>query len=160
MACGNGDKIDCYVTSLGAASSIKGGRLFPTLMTDPAGKVIWAQCEGPIDIQDVKHPDSGMVKLGCVMEVDIEQKYFDDEWSLEADHREPRRQLDHRQPHRQDRSTTRRRTGDETLATAEGPEDRRSDHSPRSRACIPMGSLATCSGCRCQRLCWRARRGC
>ena len=68
----NGDKLDCYVTSCGAAASIKGGRLFLTLMTDPAAKFIWAQSEGPVDIQDPSEPTSGIVKQGCVMEANME----------------------------------------------------------------------------------------
>jgi flagellar P-ring protein precursor FlgI len=74
----NGDKIDCYVTSCGAATSLKGGRLFITPMTDPAAKYIWALSEGPVDIQDASAPTSGIVKQGCVMEANIEQKYVSD----------------------------------------------------------------------------------
>lgn len=74
----NGDKLDCYVSSFGAATSLKGGRLFPVLMTDPLGTFPWAVSSGPLDVPDPSSPNSAVVTQGCVMEKDIEQKYFDD----------------------------------------------------------------------------------
>lgn len=71
----NGDHIDCYVMSLGAATSLKGGRLILVPMTDPGlSKAVLALAEGAVDIEDPATPTGGMVKGGCVMEVDLEPK--------------------------------------------------------------------------------------
>jgi flagellar P-ring protein FlgI len=71
----NGDHIDCHVMSLGAAASLKGGRLFPVPLTDAGpSRDILALADGAIDLEDVTTPTSGVVKGGCVMEVDLEMK--------------------------------------------------------------------------------------
>src|SRR3954451_11664957 len=47
----NGDKIDVYVTSLGSASSLKGGRLFVTPLQGPVpvqGDLVLALAQGPV----------------------------------------------------------------------------------------------------------------
>jgi flagellar P-ring protein precursor FlgI len=75
----NGDHIDVYVTSNGAATTLKGGRLFVTPMLGPkpdAGGVI-ALSEGPINIEDPSTPTAAVVKGGCVMEVDVPMHYID-----------------------------------------------------------------------------------
>jgi flagellar P-ring protein FlgI len=73
----SGEPIDCYVTSLGAASSLKGGRLFVTPMTGPiAGQDIFALSQGAIELEDVTTPTVGVVKGGCVMERDWPTKYI------------------------------------------------------------------------------------
>ena len=74
----NGDTLDCYVDSCGAASSLKGGRLLPTLMCDTEAKFIWALSEGQIEFQDQASPNTGFIKQGCVMEATIEQKFVND----------------------------------------------------------------------------------
>jgi flagellar P-ring protein precursor FlgI len=67
----DGDHLDVYVTSIGAASNLKGGRLFITPMSGPVpGSDIYALSEGPIDVEDASTPTGGVVKGGCVMEVD------------------------------------------------------------------------------------------
>ena len=67
----DGDHLDVYVTSVGAASSLKGGRVFVTPMNGPTpGSDIYALTEGAVDIEDPSTPTSGVVKGGCVMEVD------------------------------------------------------------------------------------------
>ena len=73
-----GDKIDVYVTSIGDATSLRGGRLFicPMQGSIPDGGV-YALSQGPITLEDVSTPTVGLVKGGCVMEVSLEQKYVD-----------------------------------------------------------------------------------
>jgi flagellar P-ring protein precursor FlgI len=74
----DGETIDCYVTSLGAAASLKGGRLFVTPMQGPlAGSGIFALSQGPIEIEDPSTPTVGVVKHGCVMEADLPAKYIE-----------------------------------------------------------------------------------
>jgi flagellar P-ring protein precursor FlgI len=67
----DGDHLDVYVTSIGAASTLKGGRLFVTPMSGPVpGSDIYALSNGPIDLEDESTPTVGVIKGGCVMEVD------------------------------------------------------------------------------------------
>lgn len=75
----NGDHIDVYLTSIGAASSLKGGRLFVTPMIGPRpGSGIYALSEGAILIEDPSTPTVAVVKQGCVMEADLPSHYIDD----------------------------------------------------------------------------------
>src|SRR3954466_1326608 len=54
----SGEQIDCYVTSLGAASSLKGGRLFVTPMQGPdPTSGIMALSQGAIELEDVSTPN-------------------------------------------------------------------------------------------------------
>src|SRR5690242_4139216 len=76
----DGDHIDVYVTSFGAATSLRGGRLFLVPMQGPKAEVngeIFAMSEGPIVIEDPSTPTVGVVKGGCVMEQDLPAKYID-----------------------------------------------------------------------------------
>jgi flagellar P-ring protein precursor FlgI len=74
-----GDHIDVYITSLGAAGSLRGGRLFVTPMQGPmAGPTIYAMSEGPIVLEDPSTPTVGIIKGGCVMEQDLPAKYVED----------------------------------------------------------------------------------
>lgn len=74
----DGDRIDVYITSLGAAASLKGGRLFVTPMQGPlAGSGIFALAEGPVVIEDPSTPTVGLVKGGAVMEADLPAKYIE-----------------------------------------------------------------------------------
>jgi flagellar P-ring protein precursor FlgI len=74
----DGDRIDVYVTSLGAASSLKGGRLFVTPMQGPVpGSGIFALSEGPIVLEDPSTPTVGVVKGGCVMEADLPARFIE-----------------------------------------------------------------------------------
>lgn len=75
----DGDHIDVYVTSLGGASSLRGGRLFVTPMQGPIpGGLILAMANGPIVLEDPSTPTVGVVKGGCVMEEDLPAKYVED----------------------------------------------------------------------------------
>jgi flagellar P-ring protein precursor FlgI len=76
----NGDKIDVYVTSLGSASSLKGGRLFVTPLQGPVpvqGDLVLALAQGPITVEDPSTPTVGKVGGGAVMEVDLKSDYID-----------------------------------------------------------------------------------
>src|SRR6186713_1560604 len=67
----DGDQIDVYVMSQGAAKSLKGGRLFITPMTGPIpDSGIFAMAEGAVVIEDPSTPTVGVVKAGAVMEAD------------------------------------------------------------------------------------------
>jgi flagellar P-ring protein precursor FlgI len=74
----DGDHIDIYVTSLGDAASLRGGRLFVTPMQGPMpGSGIFALSEGPVVLEDPSTPTVGVVKGGCVMEADLPAKYIE-----------------------------------------------------------------------------------
>lgn len=74
----DGEQVDCYVTSLGAAGSLKGGRLFVSPMQGPIpGSGVFALAQGAIELEDPTTPTVGVVKGGCVMEADLPAKYID-----------------------------------------------------------------------------------
>lgn len=78
----DGDKIDAYITSLGAATSLKGGRLFITPLLGPTGLpaaegLPFAMVEGPVVIEDPSTPTVGKVASGAVMEMDLPAHYID-----------------------------------------------------------------------------------
>ena len=73
-----GDKLDLRVMSIGAATSLKGGRLFVCPLTGPIpGSGIFALGEGPIALEDASDSNVGVVKGGAVMEVDLPVHYID-----------------------------------------------------------------------------------
>jgi flagellar P-ring protein precursor FlgI len=75
----SGDKLDVYVSSLGAATSLKGGRLFLTPLQVPVpipkeerDKILpLAFASGPIAIEDASTPTVGVVRGGAVMDWDL-----------------------------------------------------------------------------------------
>ena len=87
----NGDHLDVYITSIGAAPSLKNGRLFATPMLGPTGKpyvgmnidgtptkpIPFALAEGAVMIEDPTTPTVAVVKGGAVMEVDLPAHYVD-----------------------------------------------------------------------------------
>jgi len=74
----NGDKIDVYISSIGAAASLKGGRLFVTPLQGPVpNSPIWALAEGAVVIEDPSSPTVGLVKLGATMEADLPAKVIE-----------------------------------------------------------------------------------
>jgi flagellar P-ring protein precursor FlgI len=74
----DGDPIDVYVMSQGAAASLKGGRLFVTPMTGPIpNSGIFAMAEGAVEIEDPSTPTVGVVKGGAVMEADMPAQVID-----------------------------------------------------------------------------------
>jgi len=78
----NGDHLDVYITSIGAAGSLRGGRLFitplqgPSPAPSPEGAPVFAFAEGPVILEDPASPTVGVVKGGCVMEADISPTYI------------------------------------------------------------------------------------
>jgi flagellar P-ring protein precursor FlgI len=72
----HGDMLDVQVTSFGDATSLRGGRLFISPMQGaiPDGG-LYAMSSGPISIEDITTPTVGVVKSGCVMEVDLQMNY-------------------------------------------------------------------------------------
>jgi flagellar P-ring protein FlgI len=68
-----GDKIDCTVSSIGAAKSLEGGRLFLTPLLGPQaeGMRVYALADGAVHIDDPKLPTSGSVHHGCQLEEDL-----------------------------------------------------------------------------------------
>ncbi len=69
----SGDKLDVHITSVGAARSLKGGRLFTTPMTGPlpGGGGLFALAEGAVVIEDDTNPTAGRVEGGCSMNQDL-----------------------------------------------------------------------------------------
>jgi flagellar P-ring protein precursor FlgI len=73
-----GDHLDLRITSMGAATSLKGGRLFVSPLTGPIPNGgIYALAEGPVTLEDPSEPNAGVIKGGAVMEVDLPIKYVE-----------------------------------------------------------------------------------
>jgi flagellar P-ring protein precursor FlgI len=77
----DGDHLDVYVTSIGAAGSLRGGRLFVTPMQGPIpGGPVLALAEGPVSLEDPSTPTVGVIKGGAggaVMEADLPARVID-----------------------------------------------------------------------------------
>jgi flagellar P-ring protein precursor FlgI len=77
-----GDHLDVHVTSLGAASSLRGGRLFVTPMQGPTpGGPVLAIAEGAVEPDDPATPTVGLVSAqpgGAVMEESIPSRSIDE----------------------------------------------------------------------------------
>ena len=72
----SGDKLDVNITSLGAADSLRGGRLFVTPLTGPMpGSGVFALAEGPLILEDESIPTVAKIEGGCVMEVDLPKRF-------------------------------------------------------------------------------------
>jgi flagellar P-ring protein precursor FlgI len=78
---GEGDHLDVHITSLGAAASLRGGRLFVTPMLGPmGGGSVLALAEGPVDLEDPSTPTVGVVHGnagGAVMEQNLPAREID-----------------------------------------------------------------------------------
>ncbi len=68
-----GDEIDCYVSSIGAAKTLEGGRLFLTALMGPQaeGMRIYAFAEGSLHVDDPKYPTTAKIHKGCRLEEDF-----------------------------------------------------------------------------------------
>jgi flagellar P-ring protein precursor FlgI len=77
----DGDHLDVHITSVGAAASLRGGRLFVTPMQGPIpGGPLYALAEGPITLEDPSTPTVGVIKSsagGAVMEADMPARVID-----------------------------------------------------------------------------------
>lgn len=75
-----GDRLDCIVSSAGAAKSLAGGRLFMTPLMGPNTKNqrVYAFAEGAIHIDDVAVPTVGKISQGCRLEEDFFNPFVKD----------------------------------------------------------------------------------
>lgn len=74
----DGDQLDVYVMSQGAAKSLRGGRLFIAPMTGPIpDSGIFAMADGAVQLEDPSTPTVGVVKGGAVMEADMPSQVID-----------------------------------------------------------------------------------
>lgn len=75
-----GDAIDVQVSSLGAAKSLAGGRLFMTPLQGPnqADPTIYAWAEGPLVVEDSANQRVAVVRQGAVMEEEIYTQFIKD----------------------------------------------------------------------------------
>jgi len=74
----DGDAFDVYVSSIGAAQSLRGGRLFVTPLMGPmADGHLFALAQGAVVLEDTSTPTVGIVRKGCVMEVDLPAQLID-----------------------------------------------------------------------------------
>jgi flagellar P-ring protein FlgI len=75
----NGDKLDAYVVSAGAATSLRGGRLFLAPLAGPRPDAgVFAMAEGPVTIEDTTSPLHGVIKAGATMEADMPAQVIED----------------------------------------------------------------------------------
>ena len=76
-----GDRIDCVVSSIGAAKGLKGGRLFLTPLVGPENPEhprVYAFAEGPITLEDPEMPTTGRIHAGCRLEEDFFNPFIKD----------------------------------------------------------------------------------
>ncbi|HEX4053674.1 MAG TPA: flagellar basal body P-ring protein FlgI [Tepidisphaeraceae bacterium] len=77
----DGDHLDVHVSSVGAAASLHGGRLFVTPMQGPLpGGPLLALADGPVTIEDPSTPTVGVIRAaagGAVMETDLPARIID-----------------------------------------------------------------------------------
>lgn len=67
-----GDRVDVAVSAIGEAKSLLGGRLFITPLIGPVpGAPVYAFAEGPINIEDVRVPTTGVVQAGAQLTKDV-----------------------------------------------------------------------------------------
>lgn len=68
-----GDKIDCVISSIGTAKSLRGGQLFlsPLVGPDRNNPQIYAFASGPITLDSEDTPTSGRIFGGCKLEEDF-----------------------------------------------------------------------------------------
>ncbi len=73
-----GDELDVHVVSNGAASSLKGGRLFVAPLRGPTpDSPFVALAQGSVELEDPTTPTNGIVKKGAVMEIDMAYKFIE-----------------------------------------------------------------------------------
>jgi len=81
-----GDKLDVYVTSIGAAKSLKGGRLFVSPMMGPVpNSPLFALAEGGLTIEDASTLTTATITLGATLERDLPAKTIKDKFTLIID---------------------------------------------------------------------------
>ncbi|HEV7299655.1 MAG TPA: flagellar basal body P-ring protein FlgI [Tepidisphaeraceae bacterium] len=74
----DGDQLDVFVTSMGSAKSLRGGRLIVSPLQGPLGTgAVLALAQGAIVLEDPSSPVVGKIPGGCVMEADLPSNYID-----------------------------------------------------------------------------------
>lgn len=74
----DGDRIDVYISSIGPAKSLRGGRLLLVPMNGPIPRSpIYAFAEGPVVIEDGEILTTGVVRDGAQLTKDVMTKYLD-----------------------------------------------------------------------------------
>lgn len=74
-----GDQVDVYVSALGSATSLKGGRLFMTPMTGPLpGSDVYAFASGALTVEDLETPTVAVVKQGGQLVATISTRLMDE----------------------------------------------------------------------------------
>ncbi len=74
-----GDKINCTVSSMGAAKSLKGGVLLPTALTGPGvpgDMPVYAFAQGSVELDNAELLTTGKIFGGCRIEVDFFNPFF------------------------------------------------------------------------------------
>lgn len=74
-----GQKIDCYVSSVGAAESLRGGRLLiaPLQTAEIADDTVVGLASGAVVIEDPASPTTGLIPGGVVLEEDVISQFID-----------------------------------------------------------------------------------
>lgn len=74
-----GDQLDCYVSSIGAAKSLAGGRLFLAALQGPVidNPKVYAFAEGLLHIDDPAVPTIAKIHGGCRLEEDFFSPFVD-----------------------------------------------------------------------------------
>ena len=71
-----GDKIDVHVSAVGAATSLKGGRLLVTPLQGPReNSAVYALAEGPVSIANGAPPTSGTIVGGAILEEEFKTEF-------------------------------------------------------------------------------------
>jgi flagellar P-ring protein precursor FlgI len=75
-----GDRLDCVVTSVGAAKSLAGGYLMLTPLQGPVigSPRVYAFGQGPVHLSDPRQPNTGSITMGCRLEEDFFNPYVKD----------------------------------------------------------------------------------
>lgn len=71
-----GDRLDVFVMSMGAASSLRGGRLVFSPLTGMPGGPTFGLAEGAIVLEDASTPTTGVIKQGMIVEEDLAQPFI------------------------------------------------------------------------------------
>ena len=71
-----GDRVDVYVSAVGSAKSLAGGRLLMMPMTGPlADSPVFAFASGAVSIEDIEVPTAGIVRQGAQLVSDIPARF-------------------------------------------------------------------------------------
>jgi len=79
-----GQKIDCYVSSIMGAKSLRGGRLLvtPLQTADPRDKTAMGLASGAVYIDDNASPTSGRIPGGVVLEANVVSRFINEDHSI------------------------------------------------------------------------------